>query len=61
MTAGNLAIYMPGVLWLAKFVGFEAALGVGLVPFVWGDLLKAGLALALALGGAAMVRRRLEV
>ena len=61
MAAGYLAIYIPGLLWLAKFVGFEAVLGVGLAPFVWGDLLKAALAWALALGGAAMVRRRLEV
>jgi biotin transport system substrate-specific component len=61
VAAGYLAIYIPGLLWLAKFVGFEAVLGVGLAPFVWGDLLKAALAWALALGGAAMVRRRLEV
>ena len=61
MIAGSLAIYVPGVLWLAKFVGFDKALDLGLVPFLWGDILKAALALALALGGAAMVRRRLGV
>ena len=49
VAAGYLAIYIPGLLWLAKFVGFEAVLGVGLAPFVWGDLLKA--TLAWALGG----------
>ena len=56
---GSIAIYVPGVLWLARFVGFDKALDFGLVPFLWGDLLKAALALALAAGGAAMVRRRL--
>jgi biotin transport system substrate-specific component len=61
VAAGYLAIYIPGLLWLAKFVGFQAVLGLGLAPFVWGDLLKAALAWALALGGAAMMRRRLEV
>jgi biotin transport system substrate-specific component len=61
VVAGSFAIYLPGVLWLARFVGLEAALDLGLVPFLWGDLLKAALAFALALGGAAMVRRRLGV
>jgi biotin transport system substrate-specific component len=59
VVAGSVAIYTPGVLWLASFVGFGSALGLGLVPFLWGDLLKAGLAFTLALCGAAMVRRRL--
>jgi biotin transport system substrate-specific component len=61
VVAGSIAIYVPGVLWLASFVGFGKALELGLVPFVWSDLLKAGLAFALALGGAAVVRRRLGV
>ena len=29
VAAGYLAIYIPGLLWLAKFVGFEAVLGSG--------------------------------
>ena len=58
--AGSIAIYLPGVLWLARFVGFEQALGLGLAPFLLGDILKAVLALALALAGADMVRRRLQ-
>jgi biotin transport system substrate-specific component len=61
VVAGSIAIYAPGVLWLAGLVGFAKALEFGLVPFLWGDLLKAGLAFALAVGGAAMVRRRLGV
>jgi biotin transport system substrate-specific component len=59
VVAGSIAIYAPGVLWLAGLVGFAKALEFGVVPFLWGDLLKAGLAFALAVGGAAMVRRRL--
>jgi biotin transport system substrate-specific component len=61
VVAGSLAIYAPGVLWLASFVGFDQALELGLAPFLWGDVLKAALAMALALGGAAIVRRRLGV
>jgi biotin transport system substrate-specific component len=59
--AGSIAVYAAGVLWLASFVGFGKAFELGLLPFLWGDLLKASLAFALALGGAAMVRRRLGV
>jgi biotin transport system substrate-specific component len=58
VVAGSIAIYLPGVLWLAHFVGLGKALELGLVPFLGGDLLKAGLAFTLALCGAAMVRRR---
>ena len=61
VVAGTIAIYAPGVLWLAQMVGLQRALELGLVPFIWGDLLKAALAFALALGGAGMVRRRLGV
>jgi biotin transport system substrate-specific component len=42
---GEIAIYALGVPWLALFVGgLEKALLLGFVPFVAGDLLKAGLA-----------------
>ena len=40
MLIGNIVIYVPGLLWLSKFVGFEKALSVGLYPFIIGDLLK---------------------
>jgi biotin transport system substrate-specific component len=58
---GSLAIYVPGVLWLASFVGLDQAFDLGLVPFLWADALKAALAIALATGGAVLVRRRLGV
>jgi biotin transport system substrate-specific component len=61
VVSGSIAVYVPGVLWLASLVGFGNALEHGLLPFLAGDLLKAGLAFALASCGAAVVRRRLGV
>lgn len=46
MTVGNLVIYLLGVLWLARFVGWEAAFVKGVLPFLPGDALKIGLAAA---------------
>ncbi len=40
MLIGNIVIYIPGLLWLAKFVGFNKVLQVGLYPFILGDFLK---------------------
>ena len=44
MLLGNIVIYIPGLLWLAGFIGFSKILAVGLFPFVLGDLLKMVLA-----------------
>ncbi len=51
MLLGNLLIYALGVAWLATFVGFQAALVQGFLPFILGDLLKIGVA-CLVLPGA---------
>lgn len=48
MAAGNIAIYILGVVWLARFVGWEAAWVKGVLPFIPGDALK------IALAGAAL-------
>jgi biotin transporter BioY len=40
MLLGNILIYFPGLLWLAKFVGWEKVLAVGLYPFIIGDAIK---------------------
>jgi len=40
MLAGNIVLYIPGLFWLARFVGFEKVLAVGFYPFIIGDLLK---------------------
>jgi biotin transporter BioY len=51
MLVGNILIYFPGLLWLARFVGFEKALLIGFYPFVVGDVIKLFLAsLILPLG-----------
>jgi len=36
----NLLIYVPGLLWLIKFVGIENILKIGFFPFIFGDFLK---------------------
>ena len=51
MLFGNCAIYALGLPWLARFVGAERALAVGLLPFVPGDLLKIALGAALLPSG----------
>ncbi len=51
MFFGNIILYIPGLIWLARFacpeanlfcfgVGFEKVLAVGFYPFIFGDLLK---------------------
>ncbi len=40
MILGNLILYLPGLLWLAKFIGFERVLKVGFYPFLIGDVVK---------------------
>ena len=41
---GNILLYVPGLLWLAKFIGFGKILAVGFFPFILGDVLKITLA-----------------
>ena len=40
MVLGNLVIYTCGVAWLQSFIGLEKAIAGGLMPFIYGDLLK---------------------
>ena len=47
LLAAHLALFIPGVAWLAMLVGPERALAAGFVVFIPGLLLKTALALAL--------------
>jgi len=48
MLLGNIAIYVPGILWLGSIVGWDkSVLAWGLTPFILGDLLKIAIAMAL--------------
>lgn len=45
--AGAVALYIPGLLWLGVLLGWDKPIiAWGLTPFIWGDLLKAGLSAA---------------
>ena len=47
MLIGNLAIYIPGLLWLGLLLGWDKPiLEWGLIPFIAGDVLKLALAAA---------------
>ncbi len=60
MAIGNVAILVPGLLWLARFVGTSHVLAMGLYPFLAGDVVKIGLAAALLpLGWKLLARTRI--
>ncbi|MCK5276485.1 MAG: biotin transporter BioY [Alphaproteobacteria bacterium] len=46
MLAGNVAVYLPGLIWLSALIGYERAIKFGLVPFLTSDLVKLALAAA---------------
>ncbi|MCA0401578.1 MAG: biotin transporter BioY [Proteobacteria bacterium] len=49
---GHLLLFVPGIFWLAKFIGPEAAFIKGFALFIPGTLVKTVLALALLYAGA---------
>lgn len=57
MIIGNLIIYATGILWLSGFVGWEAVLSAGVLPFLIGDALKIALATILLPTGWRIVGR----
>ena len=57
MLAGNVLLYVPGLLWLAQFVGAAKTLSLGLYPFIIGDLIKIVIAAALLPAGWKLVSR----
>ncbi|HEY4251365.1 MAG TPA: biotin transporter BioY [Roseomonas sp.] len=46
LLAAHLALFVPGLVWLAGFVGLERALMAGFVLFIPGTVVKTALALA---------------
>jgi biotin transport system substrate-specific component len=50
MLLGTLVIYLGGMTWLARYVGWSQALPAGLYPFLPGDLAKIALAACLLPG-----------
>jgi len=40
MAAGNLVIYLFGIPWLARFLGWQGAIALGMLPFLIGDMIK---------------------
>lgn len=57
MFLGNVLLYIPGLLWLVKFVGFGKVLAVGFYPFIFGDLSKILLAGLLLPIGWKLIKR----
>jgi biotin transport system substrate-specific component len=57
MIIGNGMIYVTGVLWLSRFVGWQAVPSTGVLPFLAGDALKIVLATILLPAGWKLVGR----
>jgi len=46
MLVGTAIIYLLGVTWLSQLIGFDKAVAFGLMPFIYGDILKLVIAAA---------------
>ncbi|HVR66051.1 MAG TPA: biotin transporter BioY [Verrucomicrobiae bacterium] len=57
MLIGNVVLYVPGIVWLSNFTGWEKVFDYGLYPFVIGDAVKLAAA-ALLLPAAWQFMRR---
>jgi biotin transport system substrate-specific component len=61
MIIGNAVIYVTGVLWLSRFVGWPAILSTGVLPFLASDALKIALATILLPTGWKLISRAGEL
>eukprot|EP01037_Dinobryon_pediforme_P006976 gene6976-biopygen4452 len=59
LSLGHLIIFVPGVAWLAGFVGLSAAFTFGFVPFILGTVLKTALAFFALRGVKSIMASRL--
>ena len=55
--AGLVVLYLPGLGWLAQFIGLEKAVQFGFAPFILGDVLKVAV-VALTIPAAWKLARR---
>jgi biotin transport system substrate-specific component len=58
LVAADLAVFLPGVIWLAAFTGADKAVALGFVPFVVGDALKVAVIWGVLTGAAQVARAR---
>ncbi len=54
LAAGDIALYIPGVIWLSVYTGTQKALALGLFPFLAGDGLKIAAGWGILSGAAAL-------
>ena len=54
----NWVGYLPGLAWLASFIGFEKAVAAGMLPFLAGDAVKAVLAAVIVTGAWTALKRK---
>ena len=52
----NVVLMVIGVAYLSTLIGLEPAIANGLLPFIYGEAVKIGLAIAVALAAARVVR-----
>ena len=57
MVIGNVIIYLAGMTWLSRFVGWENVLQTGFLPFLIGDAAKIALATILLPTGWKLLNR----
>jgi biotin transporter BioY len=58
MLIGNILIYLTGLLWLVRFVGWKKVLTVGLYPFIIGDTIKLLVAASILPLGWKLIKRK---
>ena len=57
MIIGNVIIYLAGITWLSRFVGWDNVLQTGLIPFLIGDGAKIALATLLLPTGWKLINK----
>ena len=57
MIIGNVIIYLAGITWLSRFVGWDNVLHLGLIPFLIGDGAKIALATLLLPTGWKLINK----